>query len=235
MLSYEIDEAIELLREKLDTAKRNLHVANEDLGYLRDQITTMEVNTARVHNWDVKRRRERCVQSQAYLTQSQHGELACVTRADFCSTLLYDRPHVWRLWRPFATFSHVDGDGRSACAAAPAFDAWLAAAFFYRLCIYWEARRGAWRAPAAQEQKADAWPVAGQGPRAQRQELVARAASAACVSEPAFSRIKGTGEVAADAASARGFAAVGYFSSQSGARLGRQHACVHLCPTLTQA
>lgn len=58
MLSYEIDEAISLLKDKLDTAKKNLDLANKDLGSLRDQITTMEVNTARVHNWDVKRRRE---------------------------------------------------------------------------------------------------------------------------------------------------------------------------------
>ena len=58
MLSYGIDEAIELLTEKLSNAKTNLAMANEDLGFLRDQITTMEVNTARVHNWDVKRRRE---------------------------------------------------------------------------------------------------------------------------------------------------------------------------------
>ncbi|KAI3625640.1 hypothetical protein CBS9595_001001 [Malassezia furfur] len=61
MLSYDIDEAIDLLREKLSNAKANMAAANEDLGFLRDQITTMEVNTARVHNWDVKRRRDRYV------------------------------------------------------------------------------------------------------------------------------------------------------------------------------
>ena len=58
MLSYDIDEAIDMLRDKLETAKRSMDIANDDLGFLRDQITTMEVNTARVHNWDVKRRRE---------------------------------------------------------------------------------------------------------------------------------------------------------------------------------
>lgn len=61
MLSYDIDEAIEMLRDKLEVAKKNMDAANEDLGFLRDQITTMEVNTARVHNWDVKRRRSLCV------------------------------------------------------------------------------------------------------------------------------------------------------------------------------
>ncbi|WFC97912.1 hypothetical protein MYAM1_000632 [Malassezia yamatoensis] len=59
MLSHDIDEAINLLREKLSNAEANMAAANEDLGFLRDQITTMEVNTARVHNWDVKRRRDR--------------------------------------------------------------------------------------------------------------------------------------------------------------------------------
>ncbi|WFD07829.1 hypothetical protein MVES1_003200 [Malassezia vespertilionis] len=59
MLSYTLDEAIDLLTEKLQVARKNLQMTSEDLGFLRDQITTMEVNTARVHNWDVKRRRER--------------------------------------------------------------------------------------------------------------------------------------------------------------------------------
>lgn len=61
MLSYDMDEAIELLTDKLATARKNLELVHADLGFLRDQITTMEVNTARVHNWDVKRRREQCV------------------------------------------------------------------------------------------------------------------------------------------------------------------------------
>lgn len=59
MLSYPLDEAIELLTGKLSGAERSLEAAKDDLDFLRDQITTMEVNTARVHNWDVKRRRDR--------------------------------------------------------------------------------------------------------------------------------------------------------------------------------
>ncbi|KAJ2686750.1 hypothetical protein GGH99_003408 [Coemansia sp. RSA 1285] len=58
MLEYTLDEANDLLSSKLDIAKTNLNEAIEDLEFLRDQITTMEVNTARVYNWDVKRRRE---------------------------------------------------------------------------------------------------------------------------------------------------------------------------------
>lgn len=59
MLSYPLDEAIDLLRKRLEGSRTSLARTTEDLEFLRDQITTMEVNTARIHNWDVKRRRER--------------------------------------------------------------------------------------------------------------------------------------------------------------------------------
>lgn len=59
MLEYPLDEAITLLTGKLSGAEKSLVAAKEDLDFLREQITIMEVNTARVHNWDVKRRRER--------------------------------------------------------------------------------------------------------------------------------------------------------------------------------
>lgn len=58
MLSYKIPAAIELLRSKLEGAETALANVIEDLEFLREQITVMEVNTARVYNWDVKRRRE---------------------------------------------------------------------------------------------------------------------------------------------------------------------------------
>lgn len=56
MLEYSIDEAETLLVKNLDTATRNLSQIELDLDFLRDQITTTEVNMARVYNWDVKRR-----------------------------------------------------------------------------------------------------------------------------------------------------------------------------------
>jgi len=59
MLSYTQDEAIGLLSSKLQAAQQNLKNTIEDLEFLREQVTIMEVNTARVYNWDVKRRRER--------------------------------------------------------------------------------------------------------------------------------------------------------------------------------
>ncbi|KAJ2161601.1 hypothetical protein GGF46_001371 [Coemansia sp. RSA 552] len=57
MLEYKLDEAQELLSSKLAVAQNSLKNTIEDLEFLRDQITTMEVNVARVYNWDVKRRR----------------------------------------------------------------------------------------------------------------------------------------------------------------------------------
>ncbi|RIB18272.1 Prefoldin subunit-domain-containing protein [Gigaspora rosea] len=57
MLEYELQEAKELLETKLTTAQNSLNCVVEDLEFMREQITTMEVNIARVYNWDVKRRR----------------------------------------------------------------------------------------------------------------------------------------------------------------------------------
>ena len=57
MLEYPVEEASDLLASKLAAALKTLKNTEEDLLYLRDQITTMEVNTARVYNWDVKQRR----------------------------------------------------------------------------------------------------------------------------------------------------------------------------------
>ncbi|KAJ7102591.1 Prefoldin subunit 3 [Mycena belliarum] len=59
MLSYKIPAAITLLKSKLQAAETSLHNTIEDLEFLREQITVMEVNTARVYNWDVKRRRDK--------------------------------------------------------------------------------------------------------------------------------------------------------------------------------
>lgn len=58
MLSYPVDEAKELLKGKLETARQTLSNCEEDLDFLREQITTMEVAIARVYNWDVVQRRK---------------------------------------------------------------------------------------------------------------------------------------------------------------------------------
>ncbi|KAL9615537.1 MAG: hypothetical protein Q9167_000050 [Letrouitia subvulpina] len=58
MLSYPIAEAETLLDSKLSTAQQSLENCEEDLDFLREQITTLEVATARVYNWDVTTRRK---------------------------------------------------------------------------------------------------------------------------------------------------------------------------------
>ncbi|TFK50590.1 Prefoldin, subunit 3 [Heliocybe sulcata] len=65
MLSYKLPAAISLLQSKLEVAESSLQNTTEDLEFLREQITVMEVNTARVYNWDVKRRRERRMKDAA--------------------------------------------------------------------------------------------------------------------------------------------------------------------------
>ncbi|KFM67858.1 Prefoldin subunit 3, partial [Stegodyphus mimosarum] len=56
MLEYTLQDAEALLSKNLQTASKNLSQLDDDLDFLRDQLTTTEVNMARVYNWDVKRR-----------------------------------------------------------------------------------------------------------------------------------------------------------------------------------
>ncbi|KAF5338792.1 hypothetical protein D9758_012059 [Tetrapyrgos nigripes] len=65
MLSYKIPAAIELLKSKLEGAEATLASVIEDLEFLREQLTMMEVNMARVYNWDVKRRKENRLKAEA--------------------------------------------------------------------------------------------------------------------------------------------------------------------------
>ncbi|CAI7569239.1 unnamed protein product [Penicillium crustosum] len=58
MLAYPLDEAETMLDEKLNAAESSLQNCEEDLEFLREQITTLEVATARVYNWDVVERRK---------------------------------------------------------------------------------------------------------------------------------------------------------------------------------
>ena len=56
MLEYTIDEAKSLLAKNLESAKQSSKQTELDLDFLKDQMTTTEVNIARVYNWDVLRR-----------------------------------------------------------------------------------------------------------------------------------------------------------------------------------
>lgn len=58
MVEYTFDEALALLQKNLSAAKQNLESTQEDLAWLSDQQVVLEVNTARVYNFDVVKRRE---------------------------------------------------------------------------------------------------------------------------------------------------------------------------------
>jgi hypothetical protein len=56
VLAYKIPTAITLLKSKVEIAQASLKITMEDLESLREQITIMEVNTARGYSWDVRPR-----------------------------------------------------------------------------------------------------------------------------------------------------------------------------------
>ncbi|KAI4229647.1 MAG: hypothetical protein L6R36_000694 [Xanthoria steineri] len=58
MLAYPVAEAETLLESKLATAQQSLENCEEDLDFLREQITTLEVATARLYNWEVTMKRK---------------------------------------------------------------------------------------------------------------------------------------------------------------------------------
>lgn len=65
MLEYPLDDAVDLLNNRLKTNKTQLERVKEDLEFLKENITTMEVNTARLYNWDVERRKKQRAQEEA--------------------------------------------------------------------------------------------------------------------------------------------------------------------------
>lgn len=64
MLEYPLDEAVDVLNERLKNNQKELKIVKEDLVFLKENITTMEVNTARLYNWDVERRRKTKVEDK---------------------------------------------------------------------------------------------------------------------------------------------------------------------------
>ncbi|KAI9263014.1 Prefoldin subunit-domain-containing protein [Helicostylum pulchrum] len=89
MLEYTCEEAKDLLTSKLETAKTSLKNTLEDLEFLRDQITTMEVNTARVYNWDVKQRRLLREQAAAVEASQYTGKILGLVGALFLAHSAY--------------------------------------------------------------------------------------------------------------------------------------------------
>jgi prefoldin alpha subunit len=64
MVEYEFDEAIELLNSNKNNALKSLERMETEAEFLKDQITTLEVNMARVFNWDVKQKRRESTSHQ---------------------------------------------------------------------------------------------------------------------------------------------------------------------------
>ncbi|EGR27501.1 von hippel-lindau binding protein 1, putative [Ichthyophthirius multifiliis] len=58
MVEFSYDEATQLLKKNLENATGNFNTFEEDLNFLKDQITTCEVNIARIYNANIKRQQE---------------------------------------------------------------------------------------------------------------------------------------------------------------------------------
>merc|ERR1712166_35711 len=58
MLEYTYDEALTLLQDNFTQASDTVVSLDGDLDFIKDQITTTEVNIARVYNQDVRERRK---------------------------------------------------------------------------------------------------------------------------------------------------------------------------------
>lgn len=58
MVEYSFDEALALLTRNLTSATTNLAKTQEDLSWLQEQLTVLEVNNSRVYNYDVLERRK---------------------------------------------------------------------------------------------------------------------------------------------------------------------------------
>ena len=59
MVAYPLGEAEDMLQGRVEKARETLQACEEDMEFLRVQITTVEVATARVYNWDVVEKRKR--------------------------------------------------------------------------------------------------------------------------------------------------------------------------------
>ncbi len=58
MLEFELGEAKALLESKDTLARAEIKTLAADLDFLKDQITTMEVNIAKLHNYAVTQRKK---------------------------------------------------------------------------------------------------------------------------------------------------------------------------------
>lgn len=57
MVEYSLDEAFALLKEKHSTVDEGIKKLFSEIAFVREQVTTIEVGIARVHNWGVSKRK----------------------------------------------------------------------------------------------------------------------------------------------------------------------------------
>lgn len=68
MLEYSLDDAEALLSKNHEAAIKSLAQVDEDLSFLREQLTTLEVTRARVYNWEVRRQQAQGTASAWWFT-----------------------------------------------------------------------------------------------------------------------------------------------------------------------
>eukprot|EP00771_Trimastix_marina_P000177 gnl/Trimastix_PCT/1186.p1 GENE.gnl/Trimastix_PCT/1186~~gnl/Trimastix_PCT/1186.p1 ORF type:complete len:214 (+),score=71.01 gnl/Trimastix_PCT/1186:26-643(+) len=81
MVEYTYDDARDLLRKNLDTATHTRDQFEEELDFVKDQITTTEVTIARVFNWDVAKRRAAKAAAEAGEEEEKPAEEGASTPA----------------------------------------------------------------------------------------------------------------------------------------------------------
>ncbi|EYC02177.1 hypothetical protein Y032_0101g3346 [Ancylostoma ceylanicum] len=59
MVEYELDKAKELLEKNRGNVQKAVDELTSELAFVKDQITTTEVNIAHVHNYGVKKRQQK--------------------------------------------------------------------------------------------------------------------------------------------------------------------------------
>jgi hypothetical protein len=73
MMEYTLDEAEDLLTSNLATAQASLVEVDTGLSFCREQLTTTEVNIARVYNYDVQLRRQVAQMTMLYFCAQTNG------------------------------------------------------------------------------------------------------------------------------------------------------------------
>jgi len=96
MLEYTLEEAVDLLRTNETNAKVTAGTLEEDMAFLRDQLTTTEVNIARTHNYSVKmRQKEKDAEAagQAALPAPSSTPAAAAPKS---APVTGDEPYTWK-------------------------------------------------------------------------------------------------------------------------------------------